>query len=115
MKRYAPENLTREEAVYDRCKFLQSRGLNDLASETALVAIKVAPRVIQKCLTRGFYDEAVARRLNGYFVYEYSLCRNLIPANKFHLKIVFDWLTKSPDTYVKYLKLKYRILPEPKE
>ncbi len=64
---------------------------------------------------RRFYDEAVAKRLDGYFVYEYSLCRNLIPANKFHLKIVFDRLTKPPDTYVKYLKLKYRILPEPKE
>lgn len=115
MKRYAPENLTREEAVYDRCKFLESKGLNDLAAETALVAIKVAPRVIQKCLTRGFYNDEVEKRLNGYFVYEYGFCRDLIPAKKFYLKIVFDWLTKSPKTYVNYLKFKYRIMPEPKD
>lgn len=114
MKEYAPENLTREEAVFDRVKFLQSKGLDDLAKETALVAIKVAPRVIQKCLTRGFYDDEVEKRLNGYFVYEYGLCRDMIPANKFHLKIVFDWLTKNPKSYVKYLKLKYRFMKAPK-
>ena len=114
MKEYAPENLTREEAVYERVRFLQSKGLDDLARETALVAIKVAPRVIQKCLTRGFYDDKVAKRLNGYFVYEYSLCRDLIPAKKFHLKIVFDWLTKSPESYVKYLEFKYRFVKAPK-
>lgn len=110
-KQFTLKNLDREDAFYSRIKFLQEKGLDDIAEDTAFFALKVAPLTMQKLYLSGLYTDDVRKKLNEIFNFEYALCKDKhFPVKLIPLKIILNIITTKPDVYMKYLKLKYTFM-----
>ncbi len=110
-KQFTLKNLDREDAFYSRIKFLQEKGLDDIAEDTAFFALKVAPLTMQKLYLSGLYTDDVRKKLDKIFNFEYDLCKDKhFPVKLIPLKIILNIITTKPDIYMKYLKLKYTFM-----
>ena len=66
---------------------------------------------MQKLYLSGLYTDDVRKKLNEIFNFEYDLCKDKhFPVKLIPLKIILNIITKKPDVYMKYLKLKYTFM-----
>ena len=115
MKSFSSKNITKEEAIYDRCRFLEEKGLHTLACDTAYFTLREIPRIIQRCYLGGYFDGEVRQQLLAMADYEYKLCKDTnFHINRIIFRLLCEIITKKPDLYISYLSVKYKFLPPPK-
>lgn len=115
MKSFSSANITKEEAIYDRCRFLEEKGLHSLACDTAYFTLREIPRIIQRCYLGGYFSGEIREKLLEMAEYEYGLCKSTnFRANRAVFRLLCEIITKRPDWYVAYLSVKYKVMKPPK-
>ena len=105
---FSVKNLDREDAFAGRIKFLNEKGLYDLANRTALMAIDCAVVTFTRCIKHGFYYGNTKKRiLNSIkFFYKYaSKCKNLTSFEK-KVMLISALIVYRPCIYEKYINFK---------
>ena len=102
---FSKKSIDRNQAFYERCKFLYEHGMEDLACEFALKQLELSYFLVRKAVRLGVFDKEIGKRLTKYFRYEYKICKNAnFPKDDKGFRFIIIWQSLSVNSYAWYFK-----------